>query len=276
MAAIQFLCLCVIFLSFSTALSAPIDDNQCGVSDYPARHAGERIINGVEVPQGKYPWLAYIEDPPGCTATVVSKRFILTAGHCIKGFKPDEYTVKVGSVDKRKGLKLQPKRLILHEKYAKTPRKVSTYDIGLIELSEELTYSTDVRPICLSAVHQEADSEKNVVISGWGDRTGERDMPNELLEGSVRVVEDKVCGSTDEYYDPGPMICLASHNHTQTFSGDSGGPAMVQREGRWTQIGITSYGARYPSEDNPNVDARVSQFCGWIAEKTDNEVRCDA
>ncbi|KAI1691036.1 trypsin domain-containing protein [Ditylenchus destructor] len=85
MSSFRFLLLGVIFVAVSLIVSAPIDESdECGVSDFPGSHAGERIINGTKVPQGKYPWVAFLSTgPDACTASIVSRKYILTAGHCV-------------------------------------------------------------------------------------------------------------------------------------------------------------------------------------------------
>ncbi|KAI1701500.1 trypsin domain-containing protein [Ditylenchus destructor] len=259
--------LCVILAVFAVA-SATSPEEECGTTDYPGHHAGERIINGTEVPQGKYPWLVniHIESVAYsvCTATIVSKKWILTAAHCIE---PEEMTVAVGSVDNRKGKVVKIKRSIMHEGYE---AEKGPHDIALIELSEDLTYSKDVRRICLSENRQEADPSKNVVITGWGWLNGHAKRPRVLHEGSARVVADDIC-------DKFSKKCLfpVSTLDLDACTGDSGGPALVNLEGRWTQIGVADYVYNPLDLTKPSGYARVSYFCDWISEKTDNEVQCD-
>ncbi|KAI1715113.1 trypsin domain-containing protein [Ditylenchus destructor] len=163
MASFPSLGLCVIFTTLSLVISAPVKEVQCGTSDYPGNHAGERIIHGTVVPQGKYPWLAQL-DPIGCTATIISRRYILTAAHCVLDCTqacedcelicnplPDDYQMiaTVGSVNKSEGQKIGVKRMIPHDNHSVDPN-----DIGIIELEEELNFTKDIRPICLSGKQQ--------------------------------------------------------------------------------------------------------------------------
>uniref|UniRef100_A0A915EGQ3 Peptidase S1 domain-containing protein n=1 Tax=Ditylenchus dipsaci TaxID=166011 RepID=A0A915EGQ3_9BILA len=52
------------------------------MQDMPAEivESERAIVHGIEVPEGKYPWDAYLCD--GCTASVISNKYILTAAHC--------------------------------------------------------------------------------------------------------------------------------------------------------------------------------------------------
>lgn len=46
--------------------------------------------------------------------------------------------------------------------------------------------------------------------------------------------------------------------------GDSGGPLMLRIEGRWTQIGIVSFGNKCGEPAYPGVYTRVSEYIDWI------------
>ena len=43
------------------------------------------MLNGEEFPPNTYPWLAFIINDQGssCTASVISKKAVLTAAHCV-------------------------------------------------------------------------------------------------------------------------------------------------------------------------------------------------
>ncbi|GBP11667.1 Tryptase [Eumeta japonica] len=49
--------------------------------------------------------------------------------------------------------------------------------------------------------------------------------------------------------------------------GDSGGPLMVSAGGRWTQIGVVSFGNKCGEPGYPGVYTRVSHYLPWLRQQ---------
>lgn len=70
------------------------------------------------------------------------------------------------------------------------------------------------------------------------------------------------------------MDISAINDWRRVPQGDSGGPLVAQRaDGRWTQVGITSYGLGCARPDTPGVYMRVAHYLPWI-EKTTGICAC--
>ena len=63
------------------------------------------------------------------------------------------------------------------------------------------------------------------------------------------------------------QIC-AGVGRTDSCTGDSGGPLQAQVGGRWTVVGITSFGVECAREDFPGVYTRVDNYLSWIRNRT--------
>ena len=63
------------------------------------------------------------------------------------------------------------------------------------------------------------------------------------------------------------MICTfkGPTGRETTCTGDSGGPLMVRRSGRFVLVGATSFSLVDCQSPFPNVFTRVSAFLDWIA-----------
>lgn len=68
------------------------EPGECGIQE-----ADLKIIGGTKVELAEFPWMALLEygtkEKPllACGGTLISSRFVLTAGHCLQGPTPTRY-----------------------------------------------------------------------------------------------------------------------------------------------------------------------------------------
>lgn len=100
-----------------------------------------RIIGGIEAPKrsyGEYVMILDDQKRQSCGATLIQDNLVLTAAHCLRGDPRDMYLAK-GNIEydwKKDVLKsadeiMQPRKLIIHERY----RKRDGYDVGIVVLN---------------------------------------------------------------------------------------------------------------------------------------------
>ena len=117
-------------------------------------------------------------------------------------------------------------------------------------------------------------------------------IPNEGLRETPVLIRD---WSWCQDNETETQICAGGYNRGTT-QGDSGGPLLLIRNHKWVQFGVTSVGTYRAvpgdllalkdlgmfgtftwishSSIFPGIYTRVSAYCDWIAETTDQEVTC--
>lgn len=129
-----------------------------------------RIIGGHSAGVGQFPYqvsLQTIEFPRHfCAASIISQRFLLTAGHCIGSHEPSDIVAVVGTVWRDfDGFAYRIRKIIQHERFNSI--KLSN-DIGLLFTVDEIIFSQYVQPIALPRRNDLGNTP--VILSGWGKR----------------------------------------------------------------------------------------------------------
>ncbi|XP_063594647.1 serine protease 55-like [Penaeus indicus] len=153
-------------------------------------------------------------------------------------------------------------------------------DISLLKLSETLTFSEAVRPVCLTPNDLVFFNEK-VTIIGWGKKHEKDNYGTSILnKAEVRVIPMKSCRN-DYKFSPqmitSRMFCAAG-KITDGCQGDSGGP-LVWQDGEtnsYVQIGVTSWGIGCGRQDYPGVYVKLIKFLQWIYDHTKDSVFCSS
>lgn len=266
--------------------------NICGKS------LSQRIVGGEKTELDEFPWMALLEyrKPTGlstaCGGVLINSRYVLTAAHCIRGkdlpttwrlqsvrlgeyntetevdcIKDDEDTQLCADDPISVGVEEQ----IPHEDYRPLSRDQKN-DIALLRLTQDVTFTNYIRPICLPA---DASMGVKLFVAGWG-KTENRSASAEKLKLSLPLSAPDECRST--YNSAGVsighgQICAGGQKGKDSCRGDSGGPLMAleqnpDRTFKFTVVGVVSFG---PSpcgmQGWPGVYTRVYDFMPWILSK---------
>merc|ERR1711872_1073715 len=255
--------------------------NTCGCAPVSSSN---RIVGGKEVnPKGKLPYQVYF-NPCKCNSgmcrcgmcggTIVNKKFVITAAHCYNSMFTDlrvivgEHNLCDGVNEGGKVIKV--KKITLHPDY--NSRKVDN-DIAVLELAEDLTFTDKIKPACLPSSETKDYSGSASTISGWGGTIGygrNEQQPEQPKQCTLKETIVKLIASTDPMCSKLPGLATSSKiklcafaKDTDTCQGDSGGPLTVPENGKYTLVGVVSYGWGCASS-TPGIYARVQGFLPWI------------
>jgi len=234
-----------------------------------------KIINGRPVSAGQLPWQVNLDvDGFQCGGGLINKNFIMTAAHCVVLKSPiKKIRAVLGDIDASKRecqeREVEVADVIVHPAY---DEENLLNDIALLKLSADVTFDDFIRPVCLPAESDGKDFDYStlngkLVAAGWGrtDTQSEDSLSNILLATDIQLTQDCPKGEDATIREVKPeVICSPTTTDKDTCQGDSGGTLAANIDGKWTAIGIVSYG----NEDCTGEGAytRVANYLEWIAD----------
>ncbi|XP_046866584.1 transmembrane protease serine 9 [Drosophila willistoni] len=260
--------------SGSSAEGLPL---QCGNKN-PVSPDQERIVGGTNASPYEFPWIAVLfkSGKQFCGGSLITNNHILTAAHCVArmtSWDVAALTAHLGDYNIRTDFEVQHvarriKRLVRHKGF-----EFSTLhnDIAILTLSEPVPFSHEIQPICLptSAAQQSRSYSGQVAtVAGWGSLRENGPQPSILQKVDIPIWANAECARKYGRAAPGgiieSMIC-AGQAAKDSCSGDSGGPMIVRDDGgRYTQVGIVSWGIGCGKGQYPGVYTRVTSLLPWI------------
>ncbi|XP_026500245.2 proclotting enzyme-like isoform X1 [Vanessa tameamea] len=254
-----------------------VDINDCGQRE----DEGGRIVGGTEAKPGAWPWMAAIylhgnkRREFWCGGTLVGPKHVLTAAHCTRDskqrpFPARQFSVRLGDVDLSRDdepsrpVTLRVTAVRAHEQFS----RVGYYnDIAVLVLGENVQKSKYVIPICLPRgdLAREQFARSVATVVGWGTTRYGGAESSRQLEARLPVWKNEDCDRA--YFQPitDTFLCAGyPRGGVDACQGDSGGPLMLQANGRWTQIGVVSFGNKCGEPGYPGVYTRVTHYLNWL------------
>ena len=152
---------------------SPPETCTCGVAN-----RATRIIGGTETEVNEYPWQVGLVYPglntnttrPLCGGTIISAQHILTAAWCTAEPLRPYLRVSVGEHDTTDtAMDLRTvSRITPHPQYI--PNEFRN-NIAILTLTEPLTFSRTMSPICLPADPTLSYAGDTAIVTGWGSTT---------------------------------------------------------------------------------------------------------
>ncbi|XKL64493.1 hypothetical protein PGB90_004579 [Kerria lacca] len=253
----------------------PLNFSECGIKN--GYQDQERIVGGHNADPGEWPWMVAIltNGRLFCGGSLIDNIHILTAAHCVAHMNPwDVARLRINLGDyniKSKGdvqhVERKVKQVVRHRGF---DSHTLYNDIAILTLDSPVTFSKNVRPICLPAGKTAYSGRMGTVI-GWGSLREMGPTPGILQEVNIPIWTNSECKSKYGPAAPGGIVdsfLCAGKASKDSCSGDSGGPLMIN-DGKWHQIGIVSWGIGCGKGQYPGVYTRVTSFMPWIRRNID-------
>ncbi|XP_053593018.1 chymotrypsin-1-like [Microplitis demolitor] len=216
-----------------------------------------RVVGGGDAPDGKYPYQVSLNvlNSHICGGSIIDKRFILTAAHCVVKIPEVFMTIIVGTNSLSKGGAIyKVDKFIIHD----FDPSMILNDIALIRTDRDIEFNDKVQPIKISDhnFHLHGDP---AVLTGWGyTHASGVNAPDRLQEINLKIYEHEEC-EKHWWNLPESQICTLTESGEGACMGDSGGPLVADG----VQIGIVSYGEPC-AQGLPDVYTRVYHYADWI------------
>lgn len=247
--------------------------------------ASNRIVNGWEANENEWPWQVALvrrgQRSPFCGGSIINERYIATAAHCTSGRSASSIEVVIEEHDhsttSEGGRAVRVSRVIVHGGYNS---RTLNNDISLLRLSSPLNFNQRVRPVCLPKLGSTRTFVgAKVVATGWGLQHGQANRPpNRLREVVLQALANRKCGNYPSSAITASMICATGPDlnwSKDSCYGDSGGPlTFKQPNGKFTLVGIVSWGSGCAGRGLPGVYVRVTRFLPWIKANTGDATKC--
>ncbi|MFH4976762.1 hypothetical protein AB6A40_003471 [Gnathostoma spinigerum] len=257
---------------------------ECGLKAAPSTVL--RVIGGSASQYSEWPWqaLLYTFDASGvgmmCGATILSANWLMTAAHCVRNKYENTFvTVNANYVGDLRNTYFVKKQIV----HSGWDLQTVSNDIALLEIDGNIDFLGPAKPICITKNDSDLIKTGSVaVITGYGASIVQRAsgvfttmFDKGLQQATISVIDHEKCARTwwaitqGETQITDRQICAGAFL-AGTAPGDSGGPLQViNHDGRWYQIGITSFGANklvalLDQSNYPGVYTRVSSYYEWI------------
>lgn len=247
-----------------------------------------RIINGAAAKPKQIPYQVALQcyfsnsgnDPNMCGGTIISKRWILTAAHCLQernvtllkvhvvaGVTNIKYQNEPGSVE----MWVKKSDTIVHHQY---DRYTVAFDIGLIKLPRDLKMNANIQPAKLPKRNDKNTYlGRSAIASGWG-LTAKQEPSDRLQFITLKIISNEQC--EQDWNDKlkgekklmlNSFLCVDS-TRGLPCRGDSGGPLVLADNSRII-VGIVSHGFDDSCRIKvPDIFTRVTSFVDWIEKYT--------
>lgn len=218
--------------------------------------AGPAVIGGKQAKLKDHPYYVLVTNPQGtqiCGGTLIRKRWILTAAHCIddKGNRGAVIVFGYDRASNKYADAVQSDRVIVHPKW-----NGQGNDIGLVRIQRNPKLSSPlIKPTGFNTKASKPKVGSKQLLVGYGLTRPQAQQPAKHLQ-KVRL---PIKSCTGIFGESNKEAICAGGGPVSACYGDSGGPLMAGKK----VAGVVSGGAD-PCGSSYGVFTRVSYYSKWI------------
>ncbi|KAH8383593.1 hypothetical protein KR009_009532, partial [Drosophila setifemur] len=221
------------------------------------------IVGGQNAASGDAPYQVSLQTLQGshlCGGAIISDRWIITAGLCVKGYPSSRLQVVTGTLRYAEpGGIYYPEEIYLHCNYD-SPKYHN--DIGLLKLNESIIFGDLTRAVELPA-SPFPQSTTELIFTGWGSQSAAGSLPSQLQKVQQHHLTSPACISLLSPYEDvelGPChICAYRQANIGACHGDSGGPLVYNG----TLVGILNFFVPC-AQGVPDLFMNIVYYRDWI------------
>lgn len=253
----------------------PLNEKNCGLVHET------RIVGGDEANPDDFLWMAAIikskpkdgDVKPFCGGSLITRRHILTAAHCLEGLAPRDVLVRLGSYDFDDSTASSLSADYAIDQFrvpGQYSKKTHVADIAIIRLKTPLATTDNYKTVCMPQARRSYVGILGTV-TGYGSQsqTFRRAAPK-LRQVTVPIWENRKCSVVYKKNLTESFLCAGwEEGGKDACQGDSGGPLMTEGPNeRMMIVGVVSHGIGCGSPGYPGVYTRTTTYLDWIEKNT--------
>lgn len=161
-------------------------------------------MGGSIAPAGSSPWQVGIKTHRlrmyFCGGTIVSRRWVVTAAHCITGYVASDLLIEAGVVNQKKSSRHKQSFNCVKIKQHQSYNILAPFDkdIALLYLDKDVVFNNYVRPLCLNEGGR-ITSGTNCTVTGFGQTSEAGSKSYRLKQATVPITRHTDCVKVSTY-----------------------------------------------------------------------------